>query len=198
MARRAAFRHGLNNKGGGQLRIIGGQWRSRKLPVADLPGLRPTSDRVRETLFNWLAPCVPGASVLDCFSGTGALSLESLSRGAREATLLEAAAEAASLLSKNLKALQAENARVIRTDSLIWLQQVADKTFDLIFLDPPFRQGLLKETCRLLDKNGYIHSNTLIYIEVERELSPLPVPSNWTITKTKNAGQLSYYLLSVE
>ncbi|MGI9278526.1 MAG: 16S rRNA (guanine(966)-N(2))-methyltransferase RsmD [Endozoicomonas sp.] len=197
MARRAAVKQ-RPNKGGGQLRIIGGQWRSRKLPVADLPGLRPTSDRVRETLFNWLAPHVPGARVLDCFSGTGALSLESLSRGAKEATLLEAAAEASSLLGKNLATLQAENARVIRTDSLKWLQQSADKAFDLIFLDPPFRQGLLEETCRLLNDNGYIHSNTLIYIEVEKELSPLPTPSHWSVIKTKTAGQLSYYLLSVE
>ncbi|WP_257281043.1 MULTISPECIES: 16S rRNA (guanine(966)-N(2))-methyltransferase RsmD [unclassified Endozoicomonas] len=197
MARRAAIRQ-RPNKGGGELRIIGGQWRSRKLPVANLPGLRPTSDRVRETLFNWLMPYVPGARVLDCFSGTGALALESLSRGAKEATLLEAAAEAASLLGKNLTTLQAKNARVIRTDSLKWLQQAADKAFDLIFLDPPFRQELLEETCRLLNSNGYIHSDSLIYIEVEKELSPLPVPSNWTVTKTKTAGQLSYYLLSVE
>ncbi|WP_257288021.1 16S rRNA (guanine(966)-N(2))-methyltransferase RsmD [Endozoicomonas sp. SESOKO2] len=197
MARRAAIRQ-RPNKGGGELRIIGGQWRSRKLPVANLPGLRPTSDRVRETLFNWLMPYVPGARVLDCFSGTGALALESLSRGAKEATLLEAAAEAASLLGKNLTTLQAKNARVIRTDSLKWLQQAADKAFDLIFLDPPFRQELLEETCRLLNSNGYIHNDSLIYIEVEKELSPLPVPSNWTVTKTKTAGQLSYYLLSVE
>ncbi|WP_252177117.1 16S rRNA (guanine(966)-N(2))-methyltransferase RsmD [Endozoicomonas sp. 4G] len=201
MARRAAVRQHPDkrpNKGSGQLRIIGGQWRSRKLPVADLPGLRPTSDRVRETLFNWLMPHVPGARVLDCFSGTGALSFESLSRGAKEAILLETAAEAASQLDKNLKTLQADNARVIRTDSLKWLQQSADKAFDLIFLDPPFRQGLLAETCRLLDENGYLHSNTLIYVEVEKELSPLPVPANWTVIKTKMAGQLSYCLLAIE
>ncbi|WP_062265838.1 16S rRNA (guanine(966)-N(2))-methyltransferase RsmD [Endozoicomonas arenosclerae] len=197
MARRPAVKQ-RPNKGGGQLRIIGGQWRSRKLPVADLPGLRPTSDRVRETLFNWLAPYVPGARVLDCFSGTGALSFESLSRGAKEAVMLEAAPEAASILKKNLDTLQAENARVIRTDSLKWLQQPADQPYDLIFLDPPFRQGLLEETCQLLEGNGYINKNTLIYIEVEKELSPLPVPASWSLSKSKTAGQLSYYLLSVE
>ncbi|KEQ19331.1 16S rRNA (guanine(966)-N(2))-methyltransferase RsmD [Endozoicomonas numazuensis] len=197
MARRPAVKQ-RPNKGGGQLRIIGGQWRSRKLPVADLSGLRPTSDRVRETLFNWLAPYVLGARVLDCFSGTGALSLESLSRGAKEATLLEAASEASKLLKENLKTLQAENATVVRTDSLKWLQQPADQAFDLIFLDPPFRQGLLEETCRLLNTHDYIHSGTLVYIEVEKELSPLPIPSNWSVIKTKTAGQLSYYLLSIE
>ena len=199
MARRPAGRKQQNQgkpaQSTGQLRIIGGEWRSRKLPIADLPGLRPTSDRVRETVFNWLMPYVPGAKVLDCFSGTGALALEALSRGAQSAVLLEAAAPAARLLTTNLQTLNADNAQVIHTDSLNWLKTPNEsKAFDLIFLDPPFRKGLLEETCRLLSENGYIDDNTLIYIEVEKELQPLPVPHQWNQLKAKTAGQLSYYL----
>ncbi|MGI9274392.1 MAG: 16S rRNA (guanine(966)-N(2))-methyltransferase RsmD [Endozoicomonas sp.] len=190
MARKPASKH----SSGGQLRIIAGEWRSRKLPVADLPGLRPTSDRVRETVFNWLAPYVPGAKVLDCFSGTGALSLEALSRGASEAVMLEMAATAANTLKSNLATLNAENARVINTDSMKWLKQPAQTPFDLIFLDPPFRKDLLKETCQLLEDNGYLNDDTLIYIEGEKELLPLPVPETWSFLRQKNAGQVCFSL----
>lgn len=184
--------------GAGQLRIIGGEWRSRRLPVADLPGLRPTSDRVRETVFNWLMPYTAGARTLDCFSGTGALSFEALSRGAKEAVMLEMAAPAARLLSQNLKTLQASNAKIVQTNSLEWLAKPAEAPFDIIFLDPPFRKDLLEETCRLLEANGYINDNSLIYIEVEKELTPLPVPGHWNTIKSKTAGQLSYHLIAIE
>ncbi|USE37265.1 16S rRNA (guanine(966)-N(2))-methyltransferase RsmD [Endozoicomonas sp. SCSIO W0465] len=181
---------------GGQLRIIAGEWRSRKLPVANVPGLRPTSDRIRETVFNWLTVFTPGARVLDVFSGTGALSIEALSRGASSATLLEKSPVAASTLKNNLALLNAEGAKVVETDSLSWLNQPAETGFDLIFLDPPFRMNLLEPACHLLESNGYLNEHSRIYIEVEKELNPLPIPKNWQLEKSKTAGQVSFSLWS--
>ncbi|WP_257263323.1 16S rRNA (guanine(966)-N(2))-methyltransferase RsmD [Endozoicomonas sp. ONNA2] len=182
--------------GGGQLRIIAGEWRSRKLPVANVPGLRPTSDRVRETVFNWLAMVTPGARVLDVFSGTGVLSMEALSRGASSALLLEKSPVAANVLKSNLAMLKAGRAKVVESDSLTWLKQPAETSFDLIFLDPPFRMNLLEPACQLLESNGYLNENSLIYIEVEKELAPLPIPKNWQLEKSKNAGQVNFSLWS--
>ena len=182
-------------KQNGELRIIGGKWRSRKISIADFPGLRPTSNRVRETLFNWIAPYVTGAKTLECFGGTGALSLEALSRGAKQSFILETAPTVVDVLHNNRKNLAAENVQIINVNALSWLCKPADTSFDLIFLDPPFRKNLLKETCLLLNINGYVHSKTLIYVEVEKQLLPLPTPENWSVKKWKTAGQLNYYLL---
>ncbi len=183
-----------SHTGGGQLRIIAGQWRSRKLPIANVKGLRPTADRVRETVFNWLSLITPGARVLDVFSGTGALAMEALSRGASSATLLEANPIAAKILKSNLALLNAEQGQVIEADSLTWLQRPASQPFDLILLDPPFRLNLLAPTCELLERNGYINDKSHIYIEVEKELTPLPIPDNWQLKKSKTAGQVSFSL----
>ena len=125
------------------LRIIGGEWRSRKLKFADVPGLRPTPDRVRETLFNWLQWHVPGARCLDLFAGSGALGLEALSRGARDVVMVEKHPAAAQALRDNLTLLGARNARLVHDDALRYLGRVT-VAFDLIFLDPPFRQMLLE------------------------------------------------------
>lgn len=181
---------------GSQLRIIAGQWRSRKLPVANVQGLRPTTDRVRETVFNWLSTITPGSRVLDVFSGTGALAMEALSRGASSATMLEVNPIAARTLKSNLTLLKAEQAHVIETNSLSWLNRPASHPFDLIFLDPPFRLNLLAPTCELLERNGYINDKSHIYIEVEKELTPLPIPDNWQLKKSKTAGQVSFSLWS--
>ncbi|WP_330924399.1 16S rRNA (guanine(966)-N(2))-methyltransferase RsmD [Candidatus Sororendozoicomonas aggregata] len=184
--------------GNGQLRIIAGQWRGRKLPITNLEGLRPTPDRVRETVFNWLAPYVPGARLLDCFSGSGALAFEALSRGAAHACMLEKAGEAARLLSGNLELLQAKNATVINTDALQWLAQPAAAPFDLIFLDPPFRQGLLEKTCKRLAENGYTDTETLIYMEAEKGLALSSLMPEWVMIKEKVAGQVGYSLWQVQ
>lgn len=183
-------------KGAGQLRIIAGEWRGRKLPVADLPGLRPTSDRVRETVFNWLNMYIPGAHILDCFSGTGALSLEALSRGAASAVMLEKAGPAAQTLKANLATLKSDKGLVVNIDSLQWLQQKASKRFDVVFIDPPFRMNLLQNTCELLESNDHLNENCLIYIEAEKELAPFPVPANWQPLKSKTAGQVCFTLWS--
>ncbi|MFT3898239.1 MAG: 16S rRNA (guanine(966)-N(2))-methyltransferase RsmD [Thermomonas sp.] len=127
----------------GSVRIIGGRWRGTRLPVADVAGLRPTSDRARETLFNWLAPMLPGARVLDLFAGSGALGLEALSRGAREALLVERDAKLAESLRQTVVRLDAQDeAKVVAADALAFLRAPLHGRFDLVFLDPPFAANL--------------------------------------------------------
>ena len=186
-----------NHAGSGQIRIIGGQWRGRKLPVPESPGLRPTTDRVRETLFNWLAPSIVDASCLDCFAGSGALGLEALSRYAANATLLEMERGVAQQLQKNLATLKASNAKVVNTNTLAFLAQ-AGAPHDIVFVDPPFRKGLLEETLKLLENNGWPSDEALIYIESEVENGLPPVPMNWHVYREKVAGQVAYRLYQRE
>lgn len=186
-----------NHAGSGQIRIIGGQWRGRKLPVPESPGLRPTTDRVRETLFNWLAPSIVDASCLDCFAGSGALGLEALSRYAANATLLEMERSVAQQLQKNLATLKASNAKVVHTNTLAFLAQ-SGTPHQIVFVDPPFRQGLLEETLRLLENNGWLSDEALIYIESEVENGLPPVPTNWHSYREKVAGQVAYRLYQRE
>jgi 16S rRNA (guanine966-N2)-methyltransferase len=177
----------------GQIRIIGGQWRGRKLPVPDSAGLRPTTDRVRETLFNWLAPDIQQARCLDCFAGSGALGLEALSRYAASATLLELERSVAQQLSQNLQTLRATQAKVVQTNTLQWLSQPGEP-FDVVFVDPPFRKGLLQETLTLLEQNGWLAAEALIYVESEVENGTPVAPSNWDLYREKIAGQVAYRL----
>ena len=186
-----------NHAGSGQIRIIGGQWRGRKLPVPESPGLRPTTDRVRETLFNWLAPSIVDASCLDCFAGSGALGLEALSRYAANATLLEMERGVAQQLQKNLATLKASNAKVVNTNTLAFLAQ-AGAPHDIVFVDPPFRKGLLEETLKLLENNGWLSDEALIYIESEVENGLPQVPMNWHVYREKVAGQVAYRLYQRE
>jgi 16S rRNA (guanine966-N2)-methyltransferase len=182
-----------NTGAAGQIRIIGGQWRGRKLPVPDSAGLRPTTDRVRETLFNWLAPMIQQANCLDCFAGSGALGLEALSRYAGSATLLELERPVAQQLEKNLQTLRADNGKVIQTNALTWLAQ-AGEPFDVVFIDPPFRKGLLAQTLQLLEQHGWLADDAFIYVESEVEQGALPVPTNWHLYREKIAGQVAYRL----
>jgi len=177
----------------GQIRLIGGQWRGRKLPVPDSPGLRPTTDRVRETLFNWLAPSMVDAHCLDCFAGSGALGLEALSRYAARATLLEMERGVAQQLQKNLATLKAGNAQVVNTNTLAFLAQ-SGTPHDIVFVDPPFRKGLLEETLTLLESNGWLADDALIYVESEVENGLPPVPASWQLHREKVAGQVAYRL----
>lgn len=182
-----------NHAGSGQIRIIGGQWRGRKLPVPDSPGLRPTTDRVRETLFNWLAPYMVDARCLDCFSGSGALGLEALSRYAASATLLEMERHVAQQLQKNLATLKAGNARVVNTNTLAFLAE-SGTPHDVVFIDPPFRKGMLEETLDLLERNGWLADEAMIYVESEVENALPVVPASWTLHREKVAGQVAYRL----
>lgn len=182
-----------NRGASGQIRIIGGQWRGRKLPVPDSPGLRPTTDRVRETLFNWLAPSMVNARCLDCFAGSGALGLEALSRYASAATLLEMERGVAQQLQQNLATLKAPQGKVVNTNTLTFLNQNGTP-HDIVFVDPPFRKGLLDETLRLLESNGWLADDALIYVESEIENGLPPVPVHWDLHREKVAGQVAYRL----
>lgn len=179
--------------GAGQIRIIGGLWRGRKLPVPDSAGLRPTTDRVRETLFNWLAPDIQGTRCLDCFAGSGALGLEALSRHAAFVTLIELERPVAQQLEKNLATLGATTGRVINTNTLQWLAQQGEP-HDLVFIDPPFRKGLLEQTLTLLENNGWLADGALVYVESEVENGLPPVPVSWQLHREKVAGQVAYRL----
>ncbi|PMG26006.1 16S rRNA (guanine(966)-N(2))-methyltransferase RsmD [Shewanella sp. 10N.286.52.C2] len=189
-----------NKSASGQVRIISGQWRSRKLPIHDLEGLRPTTDRVRETLFNWLASDIRGARVLDCFAGSGALSLEALSRYASYARICELQSNAAKQLKQNLQTLKCDNADVISGDSLALLKQGLnnDKGFDIAFVDPPFRKGLANTTMALLAEHNWLNENALIYLETESDLTQLAIPNHWVELKQKNAGQVTYRLFQYQ
>ncbi|UYU32150.1 16S rRNA (guanine(966)-N(2))-methyltransferase [Siccibacter colletis] len=177
----------------GQIRIIGGQWRGRKLPVPDSPGLRPTTDRVRETLFNWLAPHMVDARCLDCFAGSGALGLEALSRYAAQATLIEMERGVAQQLSQNLATLKASHGQVVNANTLEYLSKPG-QPFNIVFIDPPFRKGLLEQTVTLLEQNGWLADNALIYIESEVEGGLPPLPASWQPHREKIAGQVAYRL----
>lgn len=177
----------------GQIRIIGGKWRGRKLPVRDSEGLRPTTDRIKETLFNWLMPVVQDARCLDCYAGSGSLGFEALSRFANSVTFIELDKQNAQLLSDNKMRLQADNATVINNSSLTVLNQMGTP-FDLVFIDPPFRKGLLNETIQLLENNQWLADESWIYIESEAESPLTDIPANWQLHREKIAGQVAYRL----
>lgn len=196
MARKPSNKRTAANKTGGQqkLRIIGGKWRGRKLNFPDIPGLRPTPDRVRETLFNWLQPHIAGAHCLDLFCGSGALGLEALSRDAASVTFVDSSRDAIQQMRENLQLLDSQQGQCIQSTAQNWLQSSTPaQAADLIFLDPPFRQGLLEAVCDLL-VDGRLKPGALVYIEVEKELRPLPVPVHWQLLKEKTTGQLTSYL----
>lgn len=177
-----------------QIRIIGGEWRSRKLTVPDAPGLRPTPDRVRETLFNWLASYIGGALVLDAFTGSGALFLEALSRGASSGIALDLNTEAINNLRRNLELLDCDSAEVLRADALQYLSNTAERGFDIVLLDPPFHQDLLLTACQLLESNNWLNERAWIYTESEQAPSSLGVPNTWRLHREKHTGQVYYAL----
>ncbi|WP_303907197.1 16S rRNA (guanine(966)-N(2))-methyltransferase RsmD [Thiohalomonas denitrificans] len=183
------------NRSNGSLRIIGGEWRSRRLSFPDVEGLRPTPDRVRETLFNWLQGRVEGARCLDLYAGSGALGLEALSRGAAEAVFVDSDAEVARQLKENLALLGSEGGRVVRSNVLNYLRG-GGQPFDIVFVDPPFRRGLLEPTLRLLAQGGWLAPKAWIYLESEADAEAPPVlPAGWHALKHRVAGQVNYQLI---
>jgi 16S rRNA (guanine966-N2)-methyltransferase len=180
----------------GFIRIIGGRWRSRKLPVPEAVGLRPTPDRVRETLFNWLTPYLPGARCVDLFAGTGALCLEALSRGAGAVVMVEQSAAVAQGLRRNLATLGAQNAEVVCADALAFLAG-APRVFDIVFLDPPFKSDLIARCAALLEPRGWVRAGSLVYVEAPRHLDALPVPPGWELLRSKRAGEVGYHLARI-
>lgn len=178
----------------GQLRIIGGQWRGRRFEFAEGPGLRPTPNRVRETLFNWLQAEFPGARVLDPFTGSGGLFLEALSRGAGPSLALDTNPQAVGQLRSNLQLLGGEQGHVERANALDYLSQPANQRYRVVFLDPPFGHDLLVPVCELLERQGWLQPGAWVYIESEGAPSALAMPDNWRLHREKHAGQVWYAL----
>lgn len=180
-----------------QVRIIGGQWRGRKLQFPDLPQLRPSPDRVRETLFNWLQPVIPGARCLDLFAGSGVLGMEALSRGAQMVTLVDLDIRVIRSLQQNLDTLIAgdrpERARVIHQNVLEFLQGPAQPV-DVVFLDPPYGMGLVSQCCALLEHHAWLREDARVYIEAETRLGVPDLPETWELLRSKTAGQVGYHL----
>lgn len=177
-----------------QLRIIGGEWRGRKVSFSDAEGLRPSPDRVRETLFNWLQPSITGSHCLDLFSGSGALGLEALSRGAAEVHMVDRNRQIIQHLQQQLVLLGNKKGHCHYSEAVPFLSQPAKQRFDIVFLDPPYRQNMLPLCCELLEKNGWLEDQALIYIEAEKELGEPSLPDNWQLIRSKKAGQVGYHL----
>jgi 16S rRNA (guanine966-N2)-methyltransferase len=175
------------------LRIIGGAWRGRKLRFPAGTLIRPTPDRVRETLFNWLGTRVHGARCLDLFAGSGALGLEALSRGAAHVTFVEQDAAAARALAATLAAWGAASAEVERGDARRYLTR-APRLADVVFLDPPFASELLPEVAAALESRGWLAPGALVYVECAARAAPPPLPAAWTALKEKRAGEVGYHL----
>lgn len=197
----------IGQAGRQSLRIIGGEWRGRKIPFATVVGLRPTQDRVRETLFNWVAGPIPGAICLDLFAGTGALGLEALSRGAKQVNFVDLSTVATRTLNDNIKQLpmaQGQIAKVEQMSGFDWLRNYKTslhtatqvKTYDLVFLDPPFALALMQDMLTALFDSGCLAPNAMIYIEQPQPLTDLILPEGWKLHRSKKAGQVFYGLIS--
>lgn len=174
----------------GKVRIIGGEWRGRKLQVIDKKGLRPTPDRIRETLFNWLAWQIPNSRCLDLFAGSGALGFEAASRGAKQVVLVEQDKEVAKQLQQHKIQFNAENIFIYQKDALHFLQQSAT-SFDIVFLDPPFAQNLLTQCCQQLETYRWLNNSAHVYLECEQnQFSTLILPEYWRVIRRTQAGQV--------
>ncbi|MCO6524058.1 MAG: 16S rRNA (guanine(966)-N(2))-methyltransferase RsmD [Candidatus Schmidhempelia sp.] len=178
----------------GEIRIISGQWRGRKLPVLNLTGLRPTTDRVKETVFNWLAPYLYDSYCLDCYAGSGSLAFEAISRGAKHATLLEKDKAAVNQLLANKQKLNSQALDIIHNDTLLWLANLSKQSFDIVFIDPPFGRQLVNQTINLLEQSKCLANTAWIYIETEVSHSEPHVPLYWQLHRQKQAGQVCYRL----
>lgn len=180
------------------IRIIAGQWRGRRLPVLDSQGLRPTTDRVRETLFNWLMHDVVGANCLDLFAGSGALGLECLSRGAKAVQFVESDKGVAKALKANILTLGAnDSASVLEQSAMGFLAGSAKTKFNLVFLDPPFQAGLLAPAIKLLHTNNWLGEGAMVYIERSANDPALVIPSKWQIYRERTMGQSHFCLYTV-
>ena len=172
-----------------KVRIIGGEWRSRLITFPDEHGLRPTTDRVRETLFNWLGQNLEGKTCLDLFAGSGALGFEAHSRGARWVTMIERQPKVFAALGKNAAKLQATRLTLVQDDALAWLGQARD-VYDVIFLDPPFQSDLLNQLLPLLP--ALLSAEGVAYIESG---APLVAPEGMRVIRDSRAGQVYFGLV---
>ena len=179
-----------------QLRIIGGQWRGRKLPFPDRPGLRPTGDRIRETLFNWLGPHLQTAKCLDLFAGSGALGIEALSRGAAHCDFVDADREAITAVGHHLNTLDASEHSTVSSDMAEHYLRQTKSTWDIVFLDPPFDARVGESTLTLLADSERLAEASRVYFETSRS-QPEAVPERlYDVLREKTAGDVCYRLLS--
>lgn len=182
----------MSRGGANLLRIVGGRWRSRRIRFADAEGLRPTPDRVRETLFNWLQFEIGGAVCLDAFAGSGALGLEALSRGAARVVMIEKQRVPFALLQEAARDLDATGAALVHGDTLALLRQQPDWIpaggFDGVFLDPPFHRDVLPQVCAILHERGFLKPEAFVYIESEQEWDALALPAEFVPVKETRAG----------
>ena len=181
-----------------EVSLIAGKWRSRKISFAEEAGLRPTHSRIRETLFNWLAPVIENSLCLDAFSGSGALGFEALSRGAKQVTFCELSKKVMRALQKNAFLLKADNAEFIQAD-FTSNQFGVNKKFDVVFLDPPFQKNLLLQSCELLVSRTLLNTDALIYLECEKDSVDFSLlPACFTIEKHKQTQTIDYVLCRAE
>jgi 16S rRNA (guanine966-N2)-methyltransferase len=182
-----------------KLRIISGKWRNRKLDFMHNVNLRPTPERIRETVFNWITNYIHNANVLDCFAGSGIFAIEALSRGAATATIIDNSAIAISNINNNINKIGISNIDVINQDCLLHLQKNKQNIkYDLVFIDPPFHKNMLDKTCALLNDNNFICTGSLIYTESEIGIENISAPINWRLIKSKTSKSISYQLWQVE
>jgi 16S rRNA (guanine966-N2)-methyltransferase len=179
------------------VRIIAGAWRGRRVHFPDVPELRPTPDRVRETLFNWLQHSIAGARCLDLFAGSGALGLEALSRGAKDVVFVEQFQLAARSLEEQLIRFgAAAKGRVMTMGAARFLRTPAEP-FQVVFLDPPFGKDALAEYIPMLDQGSWLEAGSLVYLENERVAGVPALPTHWELLKSKSAGEVGYHLARV-
>ncbi len=179
-----------------KFRIIAGEWRGRRLEFPAVKGVRPTPDRVKETLFNWLAPTIQGAVCLDLFAGSGSLGLEALSRGAREVDFVDQSRTVCQGIKNNLERMDVLDRGSVKTmDARDFLTECG-KAYDVIFLDPPFGQSLLGEVLSVLENAKCLTPNGIVYAESQQPLADLS--SFWRLTKSKRASKVAYHLLQRE
>jgi 16S rRNA (guanine966-N2)-methyltransferase len=175
------------------VRIVGGEWRGRLLRFPAVPGIRPTPDRVRETLFNWLQQRVAGSRCLDLFAGSGALGLEALSRGAAEVVFVDLEPAVTHYLVGQLKDFRCERGQVVRSDAARYLDGPV-QAFDLVFLDPPFDAKVLPDICARLERGGWLAPGGYAYLEAPAAAGPPELPPGWTLLRSKRAGEVGYHL----
>jgi 16S rRNA (guanine966-N2)-methyltransferase len=176
-----------------QVRIIGGEWRGRKLHFPQSPAIRPTPDRVRETVFNWLQSHVAGLRCLDHFAGSGALGFEALSRGAREVVFVDTDREAVEHVVQMLHTLKCGRGRALQMDAAAYLAQPPEP-FDLVFLDPPFADRAIEGLCARLESRGWLRPGAHVYLEDAASAGEPVLPEGWTLLRSKRAGEVGYHL----
>lgn len=179
-----------------QVRIIGGQWRGRRLTFTPEEGLRPTSDRVRETLFNWLTPDIHGARCLDLFAGSGALGLEALSRGAAHCDFVDTSSPALRQIEAHLNTLGAGAIGQCQRGSALKFLETPSVPWDIVFVDPPFGLDLVQPSCERLTRPGVMAQHALVYVETGKGEAPA-IPPSWELHREKLAGDVRYRLFIV-